>query len=217
MGLCVIKSSKKDFLQAKHPSKSVCFYKSNSLRNLICCKTCLFEIWLVQTYGFEICWVVKNGSKSDAFESFDSKHDALYKKWFKNRFFSKILIPFFFEWRKIFPQQLFQECKKSQHWRPYGVFWPAKSFFESQFSKKFRFSNNNFFQRRLMRCKHLDSSSDAMWNSIQTLTRKFLFCLKVSGVVKKVVKISGQYLTCGKKGCFKIWHAVKSPFPKMTS
>ena len=50
-----------------------------------------------------------------------------------------------------------------------------------------------------MRCKLLDSSSDAMWNSIQTLTRKFSFCLKVWGVVKKFVKISDQSVTCGKK------------------
>ena len=146
LGFWVIKSSKKDFLQAKHPSKSVSFYKSNSLRNLIRCKTCLFEIWLVQTYGFEICRVVKNGSKSDAFESFDSKHDALYKKWFKNRFFSKNLIPILFlKEQKFFRNNFSKNAQKSQHWRLYGVYWPAKSFIESQFSKKFWFSNNTFF------------------------------------------------------------------------
>ena len=112
LGFWVIKSSKKDFLQAKHPSKSVCFYKSNSLRNLIRCKTCLFEIWLVQTYGFEICRVVKNGSKSDAFESFDSKHDALYKNDSKTFFFQKIWSQFFFWKNKYFSATTFPRMHK---------------------------------------------------------------------------------------------------------
>ena len=46
--------------------------------------------------------VVKNGSKSDTFEIPDSKHDASYKKCFKNQLFSKILIQFLFFWMKTF-------------------------------------------------------------------------------------------------------------------
>ena len=67
-----------------------------------------FEIWSVvklvcsksdtfQNYGFESCRVVKTGSKSDAFESFDSKYEELYKKMiqkliFFRKFWSKCFL-----------------------------------------------------------------------------------------------------------------------------
>ena len=138
------KNFQKRFFASKTSIKTCFFYKSNSLRNLILCKTCLFEIWLVQNYGFEICRVVKNGSNLTRLKVLIQNMTRCTKNDSKTVFFQKFRSQFFFEWRKIFPQQLFQECKKSQHWHPYGVFWPAKLFFESQFSKEFWFSNNTF-------------------------------------------------------------------------
>ena len=118
MGLCVIKSSKKDFVQAKHPSKTVFFYKPNSFRNLIRCKTCLFEIWLVQNYGFEICRIVENGSKSDAFEVLDSKYDALYKNDTETDFFQK---KFFFE-KTTFSRTTFPRMHKKTNFDVFTVY-----------------------------------------------------------------------------------------------
>ena len=63
----------------------------------------------------------------------------------KTDFFSKSVIQFFFWMKTIFSATSLQECTKSQHWRLYGVYWPAKLFFESPFSKNSWFSNNTFF------------------------------------------------------------------------
>ena len=146
VGVLGDKKFQKYILQAKQSSKSVFFYKSNSLPSLICCQTCLFEILQILSFSIRNCRVVKNDSKSNAFEIPDSKHDASYKKCFKNRLFSKSLIQFLFlNENKFFRNKFSKNAQKSQHRRPYGVFWPAKLFLVSQFSKKSWFSNNTFF------------------------------------------------------------------------
>ena len=56
------------FAWSKVPKKTFCkqnihqnlfFYKSNSLRNLIRCQTCLFEIWQILKFSMRNCPVVK--------------------------------------------------------------------------------------------------------------------------------------------------------------
>ena len=83
-------------------------FKNWCVVNFFSSKSDTFYIFL-----FEIVVFYKKCSKSDAFEILDSKHHALYKKRFKNRFFSKKFDPSsFIEWKLFFPQQLFQECTK---------------------------------------------------------------------------------------------------------
>ena len=113
LGFWVIKSSKNIFCK-QNIHQNLFFYKSNSLRNLIRCQTCLFEIWQILKISIRNCRVVKNGSKSDTFEISESKHDASPKKCFKNRLFSKSLIQFLsFEWKHFFPQHIFRMHKKA--------------------------------------------------------------------------------------------------------
>ena len=80
----------KRFCASKTSIKICFFYKSNSLRNLIRCQTCLFEIWQILKFSILNCRVVKNGSKSDTFEFPDSKHDASYKNASKTDYFQKV-------------------------------------------------------------------------------------------------------------------------------
>ena len=89
------------------------FYKSIPLEKLMRCKTFFSKSDTFYSFLFEIFVFYKKCFKSDAFEILDSKHDALYKKGFKNRFFfQKIWSKFFFWMNFFFPQQLFQECTK---------------------------------------------------------------------------------------------------------
>ena len=141
------KKFQKSFSASKTFIKICFFYKSNSLRNLIRCKTVFYRnLTRSKILDLDFVEFQKIGSKSDALELLDSKYDALYKNDSKTDFFSKILTPILFLNENIFFCNNFSEnAQKSQHWSLYGVYWPAKFFFESQFSKKFWFSNNTFF------------------------------------------------------------------------
>ena len=120
----------------------------------------------------------KNGSKSDAFKILDSKYDALYNKWFKNWIFWKILIQkFFIKEQNNFSRNNFSmNAQKSQLWSFYRVYWPDKTFFESQFSNKLWFSKNSFLIELWCVVKVLIQVLTLCGCSSYTLTRSnFLF------------------------------------------
>ena len=121
------------------------FYKSIPLEKLMRCKTFFSKSDIFYSFLFEIFVFYKKCFKSEAFEILDSKHDALYKKGFKNRFFfSKYMIQVLFLNDFFFRNNFSKNAQNSLYWRLYGVFWPTILFFESQFSKKSWFSNNTF-------------------------------------------------------------------------
>ena len=47
---------------------------------------------------------------------------------------------------------------------------------------------NTVFEGNLMRCKNRDPSSDAMWNFNSHFNTKLVICLKIWGVVKKLIR-----------------------------
>ena len=68
----------------------------------------------------------------------DSKIDYFKNFWFKKKFYIKK--------KHFFQEQHFQECtKKPTLTFFFGVNWPDKIFFESEFSNNFWFSKNSFF------------------------------------------------------------------------
>ena len=67
-----------------------------------------------------------NDSKTEYFQNFLSKKTFIKKK------------------KHFSPEQRFQECTKNQLWSFYGVNWPDKGFFESEFFYKVWFSKNRF-------------------------------------------------------------------------
>ena len=91
-------------------------YKSISLRNLMRCKRFFFRNLTrskVSDSKFPELW--KIGSRSDAFKFLYSKYDALYKKGFKNRIFSKNLIQNSFSLKTFFfRNNFFKNAQKSQ-------------------------------------------------------------------------------------------------------
>ena len=132
------------------------------------------------------------------------------KKDSQTVFFSKILIPILFlNENNFFRNNFSKNAQKDQHWRLYGVYWPAKLFLVSQFSKKSWFSNNTFFIENwcgvniLTQVLTLSGNQFKLWREAWGVAKKLLtFLIKIWRVVKR---------------CFEIWHAVKIPIPKMTS
>ena len=130
---------KQNFLQ------NLYLYQSNSLRNLMRCKTFY--------------------SKSDTFWNFRVQFYRILKKWlwvwrvwnswFKTRRVVQKMIqklnifknfdPNFFIENNSFRNKFFKNAQKSQLWRFYGVNWLAKWFFESEYSISFCLSKNSFF------------------------------------------------------------------------
>ena len=121
----------------------------------------------------------------------------------------------FFECRKVFPQKLFQECKKSQHWRLYGVYWPAKLFFESRFSKKFWFSNNTFSIENWCVVNILTQFLTLCGNQFKLWQEVLYFSSKAWGVAKKLLIFLIKIWRVVKR-CFKILYAVRIPIPEIT-
>ena len=217
MGFWVIKSSKKIFCKQNiHQKLFFLQIKFTSKSDLL---SNLFVRNLADSKFFysKLSSCKKNGSKSDAFKIPDSKHDASYKKCFKNRLFSKSLIQFLFLSENIFFRNKFSKnAQKSQHWRLYGVYSRAKLFFESQFSKKSWFSNNTFFIEDWCVVNNLTQVLTLCGNQFKFDTKFFIFLQKPEALQKKLSTFLIKTWRVVKR-CFKIWHAVKSPFPKITS
>ena len=133
----------KVFLWKQNIHENQFVYKSISLQNLMRCKTFFRNVTCSKIFDSKNPELWKISSKSDALELLDCKYDALYKKGFKNWFFSKKLIQNSFSLKTTFFGKLFQECTKNQLWRFKGVHWLAKRFFESAFYKRFWFSKNS--------------------------------------------------------------------------
>ena len=95
---------------------------------------------------FKICRVFKKGSKSDLFEILDSKHDVLYKKRFKNRFFFQKFWPQFFFWMKIFfSATTFPRMHKKANIDVFTVYIDQLNFsLRASFPKKFDFLTTLF-------------------------------------------------------------------------
>ena len=189
MAVFGVKWSKSDFLKANLSSKSV-FYKNQFH----------FEIWcVVKLFYLKIWHVLKTSirnlssgektaislthlkfliqsmplcttkdSKIDYFKSFRFKKTFIKEK--KNNFF-----------RNNFSKN----AQKSQLWRFYGVIWPDKWFFESEFSNKFWFSKNSFFIKIWCVVKPLIEVLTLCGYSIQTLTRS-IFYSNIWGIVEKI-------------------------------
>ena len=140
---CGVNGSKSDFLQ----SKSVSSYKSVSLQNLFRCKTFFFEIIHVLNFSIRTLSSCKKMALCLTRLKFliqimlrCTKNDS------KTDFFQKVWSNFFFlNENNFFRNNFSKSAQKSQHWRFYGVYWPAKLFFESQFSKNLDFLKITFF------------------------------------------------------------------------
>ena len=184
MGSWVIKSSKKIFCKQNiHQNQFFLQIKFTSKSDLL---SNLFVRNLADSKFFysKLSSCKKNSSKSDAFQIPHSKHDASYKKCFKNRLFSKSLIQFFFNENIFFRNQFSKNARKSQHWRLYGVYWRAKLFIERQISKKSWFSDNTFFIEDWCVVNNLTQVLTLCGNQFKFDTKFFIFLQKPEALQK---------------------------------
>ena len=177
MALFGVKRSRSDCLKAELSSKSV-FLQINFTSKSDALQRFFFQN-LTRSKFFDSKFVElwKNGSKSDAFKILDSKYDALYNKWLKNWIFWKNLIQkFFIKEQNNFSRNNFSmNAQKSQLWSFYRVNWPDKTFFESEFSNKLRFSKNSFLIEIWCVVKILIQVLTLCGYSSYTLTRSSFF------------------------------------------
>ena len=104
--------------------------------------------------------------------------------------------------KQFFRNNFSKNAQKSQLWRFYGVNWPDKWLFESEFSNKFWFSKNSFFINIWCVVKPLIEVLTLCGYSIKTLTRSIFFSSNVWGVVKKTGSQSDFSRSFRFKACF---------------
>ena len=123
----------------------------------------------------------------------------------KTDYFQKVWSNCFLNENIFFRINFSKNAQKSQHWRLYGVYWPAKLFFESQFSKEFWFSNNTF--------------SIENWCVVNILTQVLTLCGNQFKLWREVFYFSSKTWSVAKKlltFLIKIWLVVKRMFQNLT-
>ena len=104
------------------------------IKSFFLCESSSLQMWSVVKLFFRNltrskisirnCRVVKKWLWVWRLWKIDSKHDALYKKWFKNCFFSKTLIQnYFINKKDIFRNNFGKKAQKTLLWRFYGEDW----------------------------------------------------------------------------------------------
>ena len=123
-------------------------YKSISLQKLMRCKFFFSKSDTFYNFLFEIVVFYKKRSKSDAFEILDSKHDALYKKRFKNSFFSKNLIQVLFLNENFFSATTFPRMRKKANKDVFTVYNDQLNhFLRANFPKNLDFLTTLFWPK----------------------------------------------------------------------
>ena len=130
------------------------FYKSNSLQNLIRCKTCFFEIWHVLKFSIQhLSSLKKLGLSLTHLKLLIQSMTHCTIKYSKTDYLQTLWPKFFFIKKNFFRNNFSKNARKSQLWRLNGVYWPSKRF-ESAFSNIICFSKKVF-----------SSKSDALYKS----------------------------------------------------
>ena len=138
-------------------------YKSIPLQNLMRCKTFFFRnMTSSKTFDSKFFELWKNGSGSKAFETLDSKSDALLKHCFKIWFFSKVSIGdmFFLLWFYDFYQLVaFGKANRCKNWRFQGLKRSKIGFLKANIHQ-ILFLYKSVSVQNMMRCKTFFPKSD---------------------------------------------------------
>ena len=139
------------------------------------------------------------------FTTNDSKTDYLQNFWSKKFFIKKK--------NNFFRNNFSNDAQKSQLWRFFGVNWPDKLFFGSQFSKKNRFSNHTFFIEDWCVVNILTQVLTLCWNALEKSTtwKKFVSkmtrCKVSDSKIEELFKVGLKY-DMFSKSWFKVWCVV---------